>query len=71
MEKTKKGLFIVKKSESTVCGRNVALTRKTTLAGDVRYGVVLENRRNERHQKVGTFPGILPAWNVYKALRKQ
>ena len=71
MDKTKKDLVIVKKSDSTVTGRDVVLTRKTTLAGSIRYGVVLEKRRNGRHQKIGTFAGILPAWNVYKALRKQ
>lgn len=71
MEKTNKGLYIIKKSESTVKGRNVVLTRKTNLAGDVLHGVVLENTRNGRHQKIGTFAGILPAWNVYKALSKK
>lgn len=70
MEKTKKGLYILKTAESTVRGRNVILTRKTNLAGDVLHGVVLENKRNGRHQKIGTFSGILPAWKVYKALAK-
>lgn len=70
MEKTKKGLYIVQKSNSTVRGRNVVLTRKTNLAGQVMYGVVLENRRNNRHQKIGTFPAILPAWKAYKGLRQ-
>lgn len=70
MEKTNKGLCIIKKSESTVKGRDVVLTRKTNLAGNVLHGVVLKNRRNGRHQKIGTFAGILPAWKVYKALSK-
>ena len=70
MEKTNKGLRIIKKSESTVMGRDVVLTRKTNLAGNVLHGVVLENRQNGRHQKIGTFAGILPAWKVYKALSK-
>lgn len=70
MEKTKKGLYIIKKSESTVKGRNVILTCKTNLAGEILHGVVLENRRNGRHQKIGTFAGILPAWKIYKALAK-
>ena len=71
MEKTKSGLYIIKKSESTVKGRDVVLTRKTNLAGEVLHGVVLESRRSGRHQKIGTFSGILPAWNVYKALEKR
>ena len=70
MEKTKKGLRIIKKSESNVKHRNVVLTCKTNLAGEVRYGVVLERTRNGQHQKIGTYPNILPAWNVFKALRK-
>ena len=70
MEKTKKGLYILKTAESTIRGCNVILTRKTTLAGDVLHGVVLENKRNGRHRKIGTFAGILPAWKLYKALAK-
>lgn len=68
MEKTKNGLYIVKKERSTVKGKDVVLTRKTNKAGEVLHGVVLESRRSGRHQKIGTFAGILPAWKVYKAL---
>lgn len=70
MEKTEKGLYIVKSADSTVRGRRVILTLKTNLAGDVLHGVVLESKRSGRHQKIGTFAGILPAWKVYKALAK-
>ena len=70
MMKTKKAPRIIRKSESNVKNRNVVLTCKTNLAGEVRYGVVLERTRNGQHQKIGTYPTILPAWNVYKALRK-
>lgn len=70
MKKTKKAPRTIRKSESNVKNRNVVLTCKTNLAGEVRYGVVLERTRNGQHQKIGTYSTILPAWNVYKALRK-
>lgn len=70
MEKTKNGLVIVKKLGSIVRGHNVALTRKTTLTGEIRYGVVLENRRCRSYQKISTFTAILPAWKVFKALSR-
>lgn len=69
MERTEKGLDIIARSESTVKGRTVLLTRKTNLAGEVRHGVVLESKNGRRHQKVGTFAGIAPAWAAYKGLR--
>ena len=67
MERTNKGLEILKKSESTVTGCNVILTRKTNKAGEIRHGVVLESRSG-RHQKVGTFEGIEKAFRAFKAL---
>lgn len=69
MERTNKGLDIIKTAESTVRGCKVILTRKTNLAGEVRHGVVLETRRGG-HRRIGTFEGIAPAWKVYKALAK-
>ncbi len=70
MNKTSKGLEIVRIADSTVKGRKVVLTRKTNLAGNILHGVVLESTRSGRHQKIGTFNGIGPAWKVYKALAK-
>lgn len=67
MERTNKGLEILKKSESTVTGCNVILTRKTNKEGEIRHGVVLESRSG-RHQKVGTFEGIEKAFRAFKAL---
>lgn len=71
MERTEKGLDIIKTAESTVRGRNVILTRKTNKAGEVLHGVVLESKRSGRYQKIGTFAGISPAWKVYKSLAKE
>lgn len=68
MNKTNKGLEIVKTAESNVRGCKVILTRKTTKSGKIRHGVVLE--RNRRHQLVGSYEGIAPAFKVYKALAK-
>ena len=70
MERTAKGLDIIKTAESNVRNRNVILTRKTNLAGEVLHGVVLESTRSGRHQKIGTFAGIAPAWKVFKSLSK-
>ena len=63
-------LTIVKTDDSTIKGLNVILTRKTTKSGNIRHGVVLENKRNGRHQLVGSFVGIAPAWDADKGLRK-
>ena len=70
MTRTEKGLEIIRTTDSTVRGRRVILTRKTNKAGDVLHGVVLESKRSGRHQKIGTFSGIMPAWKVYKALAR-
>ena len=70
MEKTARGLEIVKSGDSTVRDRRVILTRKTNKAGEVRHGVVLESTRSGRHYKIGTFEGLAPAFKVYKALVK-
>ena len=69
MEKTARGLEIVKSADSTVRGCKVILTRKTNKAGEIRHGVVLETRRGG-HRRVGTFEGVAPAFKVYKALAK-
>ena len=66
MQKTNKGLEIVKSGDSTVHGCKVILTRKTTLSGKIRHGVVLE--KHGRHKLVGSFEGIAPAFKAYKAL---
>ncbi len=68
MKKTDTGLEIVKSAVSTVRGRRVILTRKTTKAGEIRHAVILESMRSGRHQKIGTFAGLAPAFRVYKAL---
>lgn len=68
MTRTNKGLDIIKTADSTVNGRRVILTRKTIKSGEIRHGVVLESKRSGRHQKIGSFAGIAPAWKVYKAL---
>lgn len=69
MERTSKGLDIIKKAESTVQGCKIILTRKTNKAGEIRHGVVLETRRGG-HRRIGTFEGIAPAWKAYKALAR-
>ena len=66
MKKTNKGLEIVKEAQSNVRGSKVLLTRKTTMGGKIRHGVVLEDRRG--HKLVGSYLGIAPAWKVFKAL---
>ena len=67
MERTNRGLTIIKTADSTVKGCKVGLTRKTNLAGEIRHGVVLETSRGT-HRKIGTFESVTPAWRAYKAL---
>jgi len=68
MQKTNKGLEIVKSEKSVVRGSVVILTRKTTKSGKIRHGVVLE--KHGRHQLIGSFEGIAPAFKVYKSLAR-
>lgn len=70
VERTNKGLEIIRSADSTIDGVRVVLTRKTNKAGEIRHGVVLENPVCGRHQKVGTFTSITPAFKAYKALCK-
>ena len=67
IEKTARGLEILKKAASTIPGRTVILTRKTNKAGEIRHGVVLENTRGH-HWKIGTFTELAPAFKLYKSL---
>ena len=67
MVKTNKGLEIVKSDKGIARGNKVILTRKTTMSGKIRHGVVLENRFG-MHHLVGSFEGIAPAFKVYKTL---
>lgn len=59
---------VLKESNSMISGLNVMLTKKTTLGGYVRYGVVLENPTAHRFRKVMTCRTILEAWKAYKRL---
>ncbi len=68
MEKTNRGLEIIKRADSTVRGKEVILTRKTNKDGEIRHGVVLESKRHGYHKKIGTFLGLEQAFKVYKAL---
>ena len=70
MTRTNKGLDVILATDSTIRGITVCLTRKTTKSGNIRHGVVLENQYTGRHQLVGSFKGIAPAWAAYKGLRK-
>lgn len=70
IEKTERGLEILKQSESTVKGKTVSLTRKTNKAGEIRHGVVLTNDRTGGHRRIGTFTELAPAFKLYKALAK-
>lgn len=70
MERTEKGLEIIKTSDSTIKGKTVTLTRKTNKAGEIRHGVVLTNTRNGHHHRIGTFTEIAPAFKLYKSLAK-
>lgn len=67
MTTTKTGLEILKSAESTVRGCKVILTRKTNKDGEIRHGVVLENKYGG-HKKIGTFDGADKAFRAYKAL---
>ena len=66
MQKTNKGLEIIKSEKSIVRGSSVILTRKTTKSGKIRHGVVMEKRG--QHQLIGSFEGLAPAFKVYKSL---
>lgn len=68
--KCTENLTVVKTADSTIKGLTVCLTRKTTKNGNIRHGVVLENKHTGRHQLVGSFIGITPAWNAFKGLRR-
>ena len=70
MTRTNKGLDVILTADSTIHGMTVCLTRKTTKRGNIRHGVVLENKHSGRHQLVGSFVGIAPAWAAYKGLRR-
>ena len=70
MLKTNSGLEIVKIADSMARGQRVLLTRKTTKGGNIRHGVVLEDKRTGRHWKIGSFLGIAPAFKAYKALAR-
>ena len=68
MERTNKGLDIVKKANNDNLGYEVALTRKTTKNGNIRHGVVITNNRTGVRTRMKTFLGIAPAFNLYKTL---
>ena len=67
MQKTNKGLEIVKSNKGIAQGSKVILTRKTTKSGKIRHGVVPENRFGQHHL-VESFEGLAPAFKVYKSL---
>lgn len=45
----------------------VEMTRKTTIAGDIIYAVVVSRLDNGYHYRIWTYDGILKAWKRYKA----
>ena len=69
-ERTASGLEIVKRSDSVAHGKEVSLTRKTNIDGEIRHGVVLTSKRYGTHRRVATFSTIAPAYKLYKALAK-
>ena len=69
MIKTKSGLVIVKKEANNHIGFDVTLTRKTTLSGKIKYGVVITNARTGIRTRLRTFNGIGEAWKLYKTMR--
>ena len=66
MTKTRRGLTIIKTQRNRNNRFRVSLTRKTQKDGSVKHGVTLT--KHGRHIKMGTFPGIQPAWELYKTL---
>ena len=70
-EKTAHGTEILMKSASTVRGKEVSLTRKTTKAGEIKHGVVLTSTQHGYHRKVGTFTELAPAFKLFKALAQE
>ena len=68
MERTHKGLEIVKKEVNANLGYEVALTRKTTLGGNIRHGVVITNLRTGVRTRLKTYLGIAPAFKLYKSM---
>ena len=66
MERTNKGLDIVKK---TVNGNiEVALTRKTTKNGNIRHAVVVTDTRTGVRTRLKSYLGIAPAFALYKSV---
>lgn len=68
MERTRKGLEIVKKEFNPSLGYEVALTRKTTLNGNIRHAVVITNLRSGVRTLLKSYLGIAPAYNLYKSM---
>ena len=68
MEKTNSGLEIVKKEINTSLGYEVALTRKTTIKGNIRHAVVITNLRTGVRTRLKSYLGIAPAFALYKSM---
>lgn len=68
MEKTSKGLEIVKKETNAALGYEVALTRKTTRNGNIRHAVVITNLRSGVRTRLKSYLGIAPAFALYKTM---
>lgn len=61
----KHSVKVVKAENNKAANLRVKLTRKTTKAGDIRYGVIVKGR-NKVHTKLRTYDNILEAWTLYK-----
>ena len=68
MERTSKGLDIVKKEINQSLGYEIALTRKTTLSGNIRHAVVITNLRTGVRTRLKSYLGIAPAFALYKSM---
>ena len=68
MVRTAKGLEIVKSEKNLGLGYEVALTRKTTLNGNIRHGVVITNLRTGVRTRLHSYLGVAPAFKLYKQM---
>lgn len=69
MKRTRRGnanVKVLKNHRNNVIGVGVELTRKTTIAGDIIYAVVITNLNTGYHYRILTFNGIQGAFNKYK-----
>lgn len=64
-----RGIKVLKRAENPLTKIRVELTRKTNLAGDMIYGVVITDMYNGRYRRVLMWDnGIMGAYKTFKTV---